>query len=118
MFYLLGVGLGVLIVIFLFGDRDLQCSYFPNDRVLYDLRSKNLVIPQDIDQRMTEQRLDSTDISDMLRGGVVDFSKSNREPENCKTYWVDLKREDMTSFAILWENCDSTATALSFELLK
>jgi hypothetical protein len=40
-FFGIGVVLGTAGVVWMFGDRtDIQCTYFPNDRVLYDLRLK------------------------------------------------------------------------------
>jgi len=118
LFYLIGVGLGSLIVVFLFGGRDdIQCSYFPNDRVLYDIRGKQLVIPADIQQQLNEASLDSADIHDMLTGGKVNFDQVDRDTEACKTYWIDLSREEAPSFSIQWQNCDSVATAIQFEKL-
>ncbi len=41
-----GVVLGTVLVVWMFGERtDIQCTYFPNDRVLYDLRLKTWVWP-------------------------------------------------------------------------
>ena len=118
LFYLIGVGLGVLIVIFLFGGRDdIQCSYFPNDRVLYDIRGKELVIPDDIQLQLDQANLDSADIHDMLTGGKVDFDRVDREVESCKSYWINLDREDAPSFSMQWQNCDSVATALDYRAL-
>ncbi|WP_417611361.1 hypothetical protein [Owenweeksia hongkongensis] len=118
LFYLLGVGLGTMVVVFMFGDRDdIQCTYFPNDRVLYDIRGKQMVIPADIQRQLDESSLDSADIRDMLTGGKVDFEKTDRGMDSCKTYWIDLKREDRLSFAMEWQNCDSVATALEFKKL-
>ncbi len=118
LFYLLGVGLGTMVVVFMFGDRDdIQCTYFPNDRVLYDIRGKQMVIPADIQRQLDESSLDSADIQDMLTGGKVDFEKTDRGMDSCKTYWIDLNREDGLSFAMEWQNCDSVATALEFKKL-
>ncbi|MDZ7848675.1 MAG: DUF4258 domain-containing protein [Owenweeksia sp.] len=77
MYFLLGTGLGVLLVIFIFGDRDIECSYFPNDRVLYDLRKKEMRISGQARQMMDERQLDTAQISMMLLGGEVDFERSD-----------------------------------------
>lgn len=107
-----------MVVVFMFGDRDdIQCTYFPNDRVLYDIRGKQMVIPADIQRQLDESSLDSADIQDMLTGGKVDFEKTDRGMDSCKTYWIDLNREDGLSFAMEWQNCDSVATALEFKKL-
>ena len=107
-----------MVVVFMFGDRtDIQCNYFPNDRVLYDIRGKQLVIPENIQRQLDENNLDTTDIQDMLLGGKVDFDKTDRDVESCKTYWIDLKRQDEVSFGMEWKNCDSIATAVEFKKL-
>lgn len=115
LYYLLGVGLGVLAVMFIFGDRDIQCSYFPNDRVLYDLRKKERLFPEDVMTRMEDAGIDTSHISRLLWNGKVDFSKSNTELDSCKTYWISLRPEGEKAFSILVENCDSTATFLDFQ---
>lgn len=108
-----GVGLGVLVVMFMFSDRDFQCSYFPNDRVLYDLRKKELRISADMQQNLEARQIDSTDISMMLLSGEVDFDKSNTlEEDTCKTYWINYSPEDAAAFSAEWMNCDSTAYLL------
>ena len=38
--YLIGVGLGVIVSIFFFGDRDIEFSYLPNARTLKHLRGQ------------------------------------------------------------------------------
>lgn len=113
LYYLGGVGLGTLVVMFMFSDRDFQCSYFPNDRVLYDLRKKELNISPAMEEQLREQQIDSTDLSMMLLSGRVDFHKSNtREEDTCKTYWVDYLPEKGHQFSAEWMNCDSTAYLL------
>ncbi len=113
---MIGVGMGVLVVMFMFGDRDFGCSYFPNDRVLSDLRKKELVIPSDVQSQMSSARLDTSDIRIMLERGEVDFDKIDRGLDSCKTYWVALKRKQKRSFSAQWQNCDSVATLLELKL--
>ena len=116
LWYLVGVGLGVLAVMFIFGDRDLQCSYFPNDRVLYDLRKKTLLIPEEVQQQMDESGIDTSDIALMMLSGNVDFEKSNTQKDGCKTYHIDYEAEGSQSFSTEIKNCDSTATLLQVSL--
>lgn len=111
-FFLIGVGLGSLMVYFLFGNRDIQCSYFPNDRVLYDLRKKNLVIEEPILQELESLQLDTSDISALLRNGKVDFKQSNTKVDSCKTYWIDYSPPEAKEFSVMLQNCDSTAYLL------
>ena len=107
--YMLGVGLGVVMVYFFFGDRDRQCNYFPNDRVLYDLRKKAIAYsPAVSDQIQNGERIDSALVWALERG-QVDFEKSNSRQEPCGTYLINLKEP---AYQFLIENCDSKATLL------
>ncbi len=110
LYYLLGVGLGTIMVMFIFGDRNIQCSYFPNDRVLYDLRKKELTIPAEIESRMQAMALDTADINRMLLSGKVHFKESDTQKDSCKTYWISYKPDGKERFKALLENCADKAT--------
>jgi hypothetical protein len=110
LFFGIGVTLGILMVKFIFGGRDdIQCSYFPNDRVLYDLRNKDRMIPDSTFTQMQELGVDTSDISDLLLMGDVDFEKSDTKKDSCKNYWISFEPEDKPSFYAIFGNCDSTA---------
>jgi len=95
-------------VYFFFGDRDIQCNYFPNDRVLYDLRKKQIEIAAELN---TE---DTTGLDFALERARVDFSRSDIQDNNCNVYFLDFEEQQKT-FVI--ENCDSTARLLKVEAL-
>lgn len=115
--YLIGVGLGVLLVIFIFGDRNFTFPYFPNARVLQHLRDNTHIISADMQAQLDAAGLDTADIHQMLLKGDVDFSKSEVHNEGpCHTYWVDYEREKEKSFSTVWKNCDTTATLVSLEI--
>lgn len=116
LFYLFGVGLGILAVMFIFGDRDFGCSYFPNDRVLSDLRKKDLQIPMEIEEQMNMEGLDTNDINAMLLEGDIDFGEVERGLGSCKNYWISLERDQKKQFAALFKNCDSTATLIEIKM--
>ena len=116
MWYMFGVGLGTLAVFFIFGDREIQCSYFPNDRVLYDLRKKEIHITSEVQQVLDSRKIDTSEVSMMLLSGEVDFDKSKTEVEDtCKTYWINYKPVEGRDFSAEWMNCDSIAYLLHLE---
>jgi hypothetical protein len=87
-------------VVFIFGDRDIQCAYFPNDRVLYDFRKKEIVIDS-LGYRALEGRgLDTADIRQMLWHGKVDFERSLTEVDSCKEYFIQH-----SDWEARWQNC-------------
>lgn len=108
LYYLFGVGLGLMMVYFFFGDRDIGCSYFPNDRVLSDLRKKELVIGESVDWLNNAGTTDSALIDDILLLGDVDFEKSiTRNADSCNIYCIEYADEVRGSFSSTWVNCDS-----------
>ncbi len=112
LFYLFGVTLGIFAVIFMFGDRDIQCSYFPNDRVLYDLRKKEAIISEEMWREMEYKNIEINDLEMMLLNGDVNFKKSKTERKPCKSYWVDYQTETKRDISAEWGNCDSTRVLL------
>lgn len=104
--------MGILIVVFLFGDRDIQCSYFPNDRVLYDLRAKEIKYLPETEAQMVRNNIDTSEISAILMMGNVDFSRSDTENDSCNMYWIDFKPKESRKISAQFRNCDSTATVL------
>jgi hypothetical protein len=115
-----GIFLGILMVNFLFGGRDdIQCSYFPNDRVLYDLRGKKerIITPQ-AHQHLRQYGLDTAWVSDLLWNGKVNFEESNTKGDSCNTYWITYAAENIAAFTANFMNCDSSAVLLEVQKVK
>ncbi len=96
-------------VYFIFGDRDIECSYFPNDRVLSDLRKKDLVLSVDVQEKIDHSGLDTSGLSYALDYAKVNFSASTINENDCNVYQLELEDKSKI-FAI--ENCDSSATLM------
>lgn len=111
--YLFGVGLGVLAVYFIFGDRDIQCNYFPNDRVLYDLGKKEIAYGEEVRALLAADEVPDSLIVWALERGKVDFENSNARKEPCGIYFIDLENP---AYRLQIENCDSTATVQRIEM--
>jgi hypothetical protein len=97
LWYSLGVGLGVLLVGALFSDRDLECSYFPNDRVLTELHRKPV---RGADSSVwAGLGADSSLLQAFLTLGEVDFSDSRtrtRHAADVPAYWIDVEFQGRT----------------------
>jgi hypothetical protein len=109
LYYLLGVGIGSVMVYFFFGDRDIQCSYFPNDRVLSDLRKKEIRLSDSLSTK------DTTGLYYALDRAKVDFERTEKYDHACNVYYIDFKEYKKT-FVI--QNCDSVATIRGVEPLR
>lgn len=91
--YLVGLSIGMLFLVFFLkkksGEGGFEICYFPNCRVLKDMRSKTLTFAEDL----PEQYRDTTLIIRFLTNGDVDFGKSDTKSEPCKTYFISKEVE-------------------------
>ena len=103
LWYSVGLGLGVLLVAFIFSDRDFECSYFPNDRVLAELHRKPVRGADSAAWVAVGQ--DSTVLQAFLTLGEVDFGESQtrtRHDAAVPAYWIDLEFQDR-AWRGLWQ---------------
>ena len=90
-YYLIGLTLGLFFVTAMFIGKDTRCNYFPNARVLNDLRNKPFEYSENAIQILSQKWLDSTDIKNTLTYGDVDFDRSNVQVGNGKRYIIEGK---------------------------
>lgn len=90
-YYLVGLILGLFVVAAIFTGKDTRCNYFPNARVLNDLRNKPFNYSEKASQILSEKWIDTTDIKNTLKYGDVDFDKSNIELKKGKLYIIEGK---------------------------
>ena len=75
-YYLGGVGLGSLLLMFFLSGKKTSCDYGPNARTLKFLKNKPLKITQNTVDNLDKFRLDTTKINKIFESGDVNFSKS------------------------------------------
>ena len=90
-YYLVGFIIGLFFVAMVLSGKDTRCNYFPNARVLNDLRNKPFNYSEIASQKLAEDWIDTIDIKNTLQYGDVDFDKSNKKFENGKLYIVEGK---------------------------
>ncbi|MFV5696515.1 DUF4258 domain-containing protein [Flavobacterium sp. LB3P122] len=90
-YYLIGLILGLFFVAAIFTGKDTRCNYFPNARVLNDLRNKPFDYSEKASQILAEKWIDTIDIKNTLQYGDVDFDKSNTEFRKEKVYVIEGK---------------------------
>ncbi len=90
-YYLVGFMVGIFFVAMVFSGKDTRCNYFPNARVLNDLRNKPFNYSEVATQKLAEKWIDTADIKNTLTHGDVDFDKSNVKFENGKLYIIEGK---------------------------
>ena len=113
--YLIGVGLGVIVSIFFFGDRDIEFSYLPNARTLKHLRGQAFQFSEkalcqlnciSMTESSFEQVFYDTDLD-------VDFTGSDVGGK-CRTYLIEVTGEKFSKFKV--DDCDSTSTLLNIDV--
>ena len=113
--YLIGVGLGVIVSIFFFGDRDIEFSYLPNARTLKHLRGQAFQFSEKalcqldcicMTESSFKQMFYDTDLD-------VDFSGSDVGGK-CRTYLIEVAGQKFSKFNV--DDCDSTSTLLNIDV--
>ena len=90
-YYLFGLMIGAFFVAFILGGKDTSCNYFPNSRVLSDLRTKPFHYSDAASQVLAEGWIDTVDVKNTLKHGDVDFDQSNIKYKNGKIYIIEGK---------------------------
>jgi len=110
-YYLSGFAIGLIILMFFLNGKDASCDYGPNARTVKNINSKSIIYSEEASNFIKESTLDSTTISNLIKYGNVDFSKSDRSLDSCKVYHIDNSYKER-DIVLTIENCDSIATVL------
>ncbi len=114
--YLVGLSIGLVFLVFILkkksGEEGIDFCYFPNCRVLKDMRSK----PLTFSESLPEQYQDTLMIQAFLEDGDVDFGKSDTKSEPCKTYFV-LHEHNGEELEMKVKNCKEEVTVEGIENL-
>lgn len=90
-YYLTGFTIGMFFLFLAMNGKDTGCSYFPNARVLKDIRNKPFYYSDAATEKLNQKWVDTSDIRKTLTYGDVDFSKSNIKKEGGKLYVIEGK---------------------------
>jgi Domain of unknown function (DUF4258) len=90
-YYLVGFTMGLFVVALVWSGKDTRCNYFPNARVLNDLRNKPFHYSLEASERLKEDWIDTLDIKNTMTYGDIDFDKSNVKKEGGKLYIIEGK---------------------------
>ena len=83
--------MGCFFVALVFSGKDTRCNYFPNARVLNDLRNKPFQYSDKAIKTLNEKWVDTADIKNTLTYGDVDFDQSNIPAKSGKLYVIEGK---------------------------
>ncbi|MEP2935515.1 MAG: hypothetical protein ABJM06_07335 [Gilvibacter sp.] len=114
-YFLGGMTVGIILLMFFLGGKNTSCDYGPNARVLKNIRIKSPEIAPQAEVAMGNYGLDTTTISSFLNKGDVIFKESNLPiNDSCKLYVIKGKSLEKL-YKMKVQNCDSTAVILAFE---
>lgn len=76
-YYLFGLMLGGMLVVFIFNKRGQDFCYLPNCRALKNIREKGVIVSDEVKKEFIATGITQDDIMKSLEYGDIDFSKSN-----------------------------------------
>lgn len=115
--YLFGVILGIFLVKFLFGGRNIGCTYFPEGRVIDNLRKKELTFTEFSECQLAQLGIDKELIDSLLSISKVHFSESKIRGMECPEYVLST-RNYSPGFHLVIRNCNEQATVLFVDTSK
>ncbi|WP_432670878.1 DUF4258 domain-containing protein [Flavobacterium sp. SM2513] len=90
-YYAFGLMIGMVFLFMFLSGKDMSCSYFPNARVLKDIRNKPFHYSDESKEKLTQKWVDTSDIRRTLTYGDVIFNKSNIPTGSGKLYVIEGK---------------------------
>jgi hypothetical protein len=115
-YYLIGLIMGSFFVAAVFSGKDTRCNYFPNARVLNDIRNKPFHYSDKASLILSEKWIDTIDIKNTLKFGDVDFDNSNIKVGNGKLYRINGKT--ITNQEITLEVINYSEKAVLNDIIK
>lgn len=88
-YYSFGMVIGMVFLFMFLNGKDMSCSYFPNARVLKDIRTKPFYYSDESKSKLNQKWVDTSDIRKTLTYGDVVFDKSNVPTGGGKLYIIE-----------------------------
>jgi|SRR5690625_1768398 len=121
-YYFGGFSIGIIAVFFIWGGKEASCAYFPNARVLKEIRSKDKEFSPQAEEFFLVNQIDSTDIDQILHQGKVHFGESHiGRNVVCRVYVISGNLQEENKLQIEVELCEETfhlATILKAEFIE
>ncbi|NVK09813.1 MAG: DUF4258 domain-containing protein [Tenacibaculum sp.] len=108
-YYLIGIALGSLVVLFIWKGKDVSFDYGMDARTLKTIRIKKRLFSDNAQQILATSKIDTATISTILNHGDVDFGKSKPRLKPCAEYFITGK-DSLNHIDLYIIRCDSTAT--------
>ena len=105
-FFLGGLTVGIIIVVFFLGKKNTTFDYGPNARILKNLRVKERIYSEEALAVLSSINLDTALVSAILKNGNVDVS--NKIKLDTCLYQYNIKgKQKLNNILLTVKNCDS-----------
>lgn len=96
-YYLIGIGLGIIVVFIFFGKRTFQCSYFPNARALDEAKFYPINYSPEVKSFFTTHKIDTTFVKEQLfnRSTITNFGTEEVKAKPCRIYRANYENADL-----------------------
>ncbi|MBT8223306.1 MAG: DUF4258 domain-containing protein [Eudoraea sp.] len=117
-FYLIGLSIGLIFLVIFLKNKSEETGtsfcYFPNCRVLKELRAKPQNYSAAFQQLLDNGAIDSLGIANFLTEGDIDFRNSDTKSEPCKTYRIRGLLNEAEAVLVV-DNCKDTIELKAIE---
>ncbi|TMM57446.1 DUF4258 domain-containing protein [Maribacter algarum] len=114
-YFMVGLSIGIVFLTFFLKKKSdetgVSFCYFPNCRVLKDLRSKPIAYSDRISEMLKNQELDTLVINTFFTEGEINFSSSDTKSKPCKTYLIEGEI-DLELVTMEVKNCPNKVTVI------
>lgn len=108
-----GFAIGLVLLFFFLGGKKTSCDYGMDARVLKNIRTKEKHYNDNVLSYLKNNKIDTSEISKILKTGDVDFSTSTPRTAPCGIYIIFSKEHELKV-----ENCDSIASFIAMKPRK
>ncbi|WGH76071.1 DUF4258 domain-containing protein [Tenacibaculum tangerinum] len=108
-YYLVGLTLGCLVVLFIWKGKDVSFDYGMDARTLKTIRIKKRLFSENALKVLANSEIDTATIAAILVHGDVNFGKSKPRLKPCAEYFITGK-DSLKHIDLYVIRCDSTAT--------
>lgn len=107
-FFLVGLTIGIIIVVFIFGKKGTTFDYGPNARVLKNIRTKDRLYTKEAMDVLYFYQLDTAMVSQILANGNVDLGNKIKL-DSCLYQYTIQGRKHLKNIELVVKNCEDAA---------
>ena len=114
--YLIGFGIGMLIVSVLFKDRS-ACK-MPGRLKKEELQSQDLALTDTMKCQMKCRNISVDDVARVMARGSIDYSSSDPQRKPYGIYAMEYEMDDARELQVMIEDCDTISRLVGVNVLK